>query len=183
MADPNGSADLDDTTIDNVVNQNFRPNFSRIEFPKLTDTHSVEYWFIRLESWFRLQGITEETVRFEAVVASLTPQLFDQVVDVIISPPQNEPYKRLKAAIIEKFADSEYTRVDKLLSTVPLGGQRPSHLLAEIRRAGATRVGCGGCRLPFERSSLRRRLRWVNLQKWPTQRMTRYKQKTCHIQK
>lgn len=116
-----------------------RPNFSRIEFPKLTDTHSIEYWFIRLESWFRLQNISDEVVRFEAVVASLTPQLFDQVVDFIIAPPAVEPYKRLKAAIIEKFTDSEYTRVDKLLSTVPLGAQRPSHLLAEIRRAGATR--------------------------------------------
>lgn len=115
-----------------------RPNFSRIEFPKLTNT-SVEYWFIRLESWFRLQNISDESVRFEAIVASLTPQLFDQVVDIITSPPQFEPYKKLKAALIDKFTDSEYTRVDKLLSTVPISGQRPSHLLAEIRRAGATR--------------------------------------------
>lgn len=116
-----------------------KPNFSRIEFPKLSNTHSIEYWFIRLESWFRLQNIVDETVRFEVVVASLTPQLFDQVVDVIITPPAVEPYKCLKAAIIKKFADSEYTRVEKLMSTVPLGSQRPSHLLAEIRRAGATR--------------------------------------------
>lgn len=116
-----------------------RPNFSRIEFPKLTNTQSVEYWFIRLESWFRLQNITDENVRYEAIVASLTPQLFDQVVDIITAPPQIEPYKTLKAALIAKFTDSEYTRVDKLLSTVPLGAQRPSHLLAEIRRAGATK--------------------------------------------
>lgn len=115
------------------------PNFSRIEFPKLTNTQSVEYWFIRLESWFRLQNISDENVRFEAIVASLTPQLFDQVVDIIATPPEVEPYKKLKAALINKFTDSEYTRVDKLLSTVPLGAQRPSHLLAEIRRAGATR--------------------------------------------
>lgn len=116
-----------------------RHNFSRIEFPKLTNAQSVEYWFIRLESWFRLQNITDESVRYEAIVASLTPQLFDQVVDIITTPPQVEPYKTLKAALIEKFTDSEYTRVDKLLSTVPLGSQRPSHLLAEIRRAGATK--------------------------------------------
>lgn len=116
-----------------------RPNFGRIEFPKLTDTQSVEYWFIRIESWFSLQEIVDEKVRFRAVVASLTPQLFDQVVDLVVTPPDEEPYKKLKEAIIEKFADSEFTRVDKLLSTVPLGAQRPSHLLAEIRRAGATR--------------------------------------------
>lgn len=116
-----------------------RPNFSRIEFPKLTNTQSVEYWFIRLESWFRLQNISDETVRFEAVVASFTPQLFDQVVDIIITKPEIKPYTTLKAALISKFTDSEYTRVDKLLSTVPLGAQRPSHLLAKIRRAGATR--------------------------------------------
>lgn len=116
-----------------------RHNFSKIEFPKFTDTQCVEYWFLRLESWFRLQQISDETVQFESVVASLTPQLFDQVVDLVVSPPSEEPYKKLKKAIIEKFADSEYIRVDKLLSTVPLGSQRPSHLLAEIRRAGATR--------------------------------------------
>lgn len=64
-----------------------RHNFSKIEFPKLTDTQFIEYWFIRLESWFRLQQIYDETVRFEASVASLTKQLFDQVDDIIISPP------------------------------------------------------------------------------------------------
>lgn len=119
--------------------QGNQPNFGRIEFPKLTDAQSVEYWFIRVESWFRLQKIVDEVIRFEAIVASLTPQLFDQVVDLIVTPPEEEPYKKLKKAIIEKFADSEYTRVDKLLSTVPLGAQRPSHLLAEIRRTGATK--------------------------------------------
>lgn len=116
-----------------------RPNFSRVPIPVLSDTQSVEYWFIRLESWFRLQNITDELTRFETVVASLTPPLFDQVADIIITPPATEQYAKLKAAIIEKFADSEYTRVDKLLSTVPLGAQRPSHLLADIRRTGATR--------------------------------------------
>lgn len=121
------------------IQPDHRPNFSRIEFPKLANAQSVEYWFIRLESWFRLQNVTDESVRYEAIVSSLTPQLFDQVVDIITAPPQVEPYKTLKAALIEKFADSEYTRVDKLLSTVPLGSQRPSHLLAEIRRAGATK--------------------------------------------
>lgn len=94
-----------------------RHNFSKIEFPKLTDTQCIEYWFIRLESWFRLQQIHDETVLFEAIVASLTPQLFDQVVDIIISPPNEEPYQKLKAAIIKKIAYSEYTRVDKLLSS------------------------------------------------------------------
>lgn len=123
----------------NVLPSNLHPNFSRIEFPKLTNTQSVEYWFMRLESWFRLRNITDESIRFEAIVASLTPQLFDQVVDIVVSPPQSEPYKKLKAALIDKFTDSEYTRVDKLLSTAPLCSQRPSHLLAEIRRAGATR--------------------------------------------
>lgn len=123
----------------NVSSSTVRANFSRIEFPKLTNTQSVEYWFIRLESWFRLQNITDENVRYEAIVASLTPQLFDQVVDIVTAPPQIDPYKTLKAALINKFTDSEYTRVDKLLSTVPLGAQRPSHLLAEISRAGATR--------------------------------------------
>lgn len=116
-----------------------RPNFSRVPIPVLSDTQSVEYWFIRLESWFRLQNITDELTRFETVVASLTPPLFDQVADIIITPPTTEQYAKLKTAIIEKFADSEYTRVDKLLSTVPLGAQRPSHLLADIRRTGATR--------------------------------------------
>lgn len=127
----NGSTPITEQTKSNS-------NFNKIEFPKLSDNHSVEYWFIRIESWFRLQNISDESVRFEAIVASLTPQLFDQVVDLIINRPEDNPYQKLKTALIEKFTDSEYTRVDKLLSTVPLGAQRPSHLLAEIRRAGAT---------------------------------------------
>lgn len=112
--------------------------FGKIEFPKITSNLTIEHWFVRLESWFRLQDVQDEVVRFEAVVASLTPELFDQVIDVVVSPPQNNPYKVLKATLIAKFTDSEYTRVDKLLSTVPLGAQRPSRLLNEIRRAGAT---------------------------------------------
>lgn len=112
--------------------------FHRIEFPRLDNERNIEYWFIRLESWFKLQNIGDSIVRFEAVVSTLTSQLFDQVVEIISNPPEENPYGVLKAALIRKFADSEHTRVDKLLSTVPLGAQRPSHLLAEIRRAGAT---------------------------------------------
>lgn len=89
-----------------VGGDNPRPNFSRVPMPILSDTQSVEYWFIRLESWFRLQNITDETIRYEAVVAPLTPQLFDQVVDLITSPSETEQYTKLKAALIEKFADS-----------------------------------------------------------------------------
>lgn len=165
-----------------------RPNFGRIEFPKLTDAQGVEYWFIRVESWFSLQGIEDETVRFKAIVASLTPQLFDQVVDLVVTPPDHEPYKKLKAAIIEKFADSEFTRVDKMLSTVPLGAQRPSHLLAEIRRAGATRderilrvvwlrrlpVSIRICRYSYFQHLEHRSVNWP---KWPTHHTTRFRAK------
>lgn len=116
-----------------------RPNqYARLPFPVLSGTANIEYWFRQLEAWFTLQHITDDQIRFETVVASLTPTLFDQAVDVIQNPPETDAYKKLKITLINCFADSEYTRVSNLLSSVPLGAQRPSHLLSDMRRIGAT---------------------------------------------
>lgn len=118
--------------------QPINQSYARLPFPTLTGSSNIEYWFRQLESWFTLQNITNDKIRFETVVATLTPTLFDQAVEVINEPPETESYIKLKTVIISRFADSEYTRVNSLLSSVPLGAQRPGHLLADIRRIGAT---------------------------------------------
>lgn len=113
-------------------------SYSRLPFPTLTGSSNIEYWFRQLESWLTLQNISNDKIRFETVVASLTPTLFDHAVEVINEPPETGSYIKLKTVIIGRFADSEYTRVNDLLSSVSLGAQRPGHLFADIRRIGAT---------------------------------------------
>lgn len=149
MSDSNGNNSVSATANGSAAgdtdrfSENSRPHhvqqiYARLPFPVLSGSANIEYWFRQLESWFSLQGIVDEKVRFETVVASLTPALFDQAVEVINNPPAANAYSKLKGTIIDRFADSEYTRVNNLLSSVPLGAQRPSHLLADIRRFGAT---------------------------------------------
>ncbi|KAL4083017.1 hypothetical protein QTP88_028347 [Uroleucon formosanum] len=49
-------------------------------------------------------------------------------------------YEALKRRLIERFSESEELRLKKLLSDIELSDQRPSHLLAEMRKLASGKV-------------------------------------------
>src|SRR5215468_2238762 len=56
-------------------------------------------WFAQAEAQFDLAGITRQRTKFNYVVSQLHQQHAAEVEDIITTPPEHEPYDRLKAEL------------------------------------------------------------------------------------
>ena len=61
-------------------------------------------WFARAEAQFELAAITCQRTKFNYVVLKLNQQQAALVEDIITSPPEHEPYNRLKAELSRQVA-------------------------------------------------------------------------------
>jgi len=63
-------------------------------------------WFVQAEAQFELAGITRQRTKFNYVVSQLSQQQAVEVEDIITSPPEQEPYDRLKAELVRRLSTS-----------------------------------------------------------------------------
>lgn len=100
-----------------------------------------DLFFGALETQFDLHGITDEKEKYgKLVVVVRFDELEEKACEMIIRRPEDEPYSKLKAAIMEIVAPADLNQVRLLLSKEKLGDLKPSELLARMRRIG-TREG------------------------------------------
>ena len=120
--------DVSTTTEIPAVQSNFRlPAFSSVD---------AGIWFRRAEIQFRLKKITNPTVQADHVLAALPEALFPQVADWLDAQADDAiSYNDLKAFLLKKFTLSPEQRAKNILALVnqPIGDQRPSQALAELR--------------------------------------------------
>jgi len=55
------------------------------------------------------------------------------VEDIINSPPEQEPYDRLKAQLVRRMSTSRQQRVRQLLSHEEMGDRKPSKFLRHLK--------------------------------------------------
>lgn len=113
--------------------------FSRVPVPTMV-RDNIETWFVQLESWFSLNSIKSDTVKFNTVIAYVEARWLNQVHDAVHYPPAQGKYDNIKRAIVANFAETEAQRLQKLVTGLQLGDQRPSHLLNELRKVGGLNV-------------------------------------------
>lgn len=96
----------------------------------------TELWFAMVEAKFGLAHprITQEQTKFNHVLTVLSPEIADEVADLITKPDANEPYSKLKEAIINRTTLSDSQRLKQLLSGEELGTRKPSQLLRHMRQ-------------------------------------------------
>lgn len=99
-----------------------------------------EIWFLQVESSFNLNGITQDTTKYEYLLSHLDPSILYVVKDIIVNPPTIGRYAAMKARIVKHFAESDEGQLKKLLSGLELGDQKPSHLLHKMKSLAGTRV-------------------------------------------
>ena len=98
-------------------------------------------WFAQVEAQFLTHSIISQTTKYNYVIASLQPEIAQEVRDVIINPPVNQPYDQLKAELIRRTSASEQRRFHQLLISEELGDKRPSKLLRKMQQLlGDTRL-------------------------------------------
>uniref|UniRef100_A0A1X7UMH5 DUF7041 domain-containing protein n=1 Tax=Amphimedon queenslandica TaxID=400682 RepID=A0A1X7UMH5_AMPQE len=85
-------------------------------------------WFAQVDAQFSTRNITSEKTMFNYVVASLAPEFAQEVRDVILKPPDSQPYSALKSALVERTAASEQCRLHQLFNAEEICDRKPSQL-------------------------------------------------------
>ena len=90
-------------------------------------------WYNQAEAYFRLHGVTDRMFWFYYVQWALTPVQKKLARDLLSIPdPPPNAYELLKERLLRLYDKGEKDRCRRLLSMLPLGGRRPSELLAEM---------------------------------------------------
>jgi len=81
-------------------------------------------WFAQVEAQFLTRNITSQATQFAYVIASLPPEIAQEIRDILISPPPESPYDVLKATLIRRTSASEQKRLHQLLIAEELGDRQ-----------------------------------------------------------
>ena len=93
-----------------------------------------EIWFVQIEAHFARRGITSQRTKFEDVISSLAPEYAVEVRDILLNPPEEEPYDMLKNQLIHQVAAAESQRIQQLLTAEELGDRKPTQLLRKMQQ-------------------------------------------------
>lgn len=98
------------------------------------DEDAVDIWFSQIESIFAVTCTSDDLLRFNVTKAIVPAKHLKQFRSIIVTPPiDGTAYAQFKQKVIDYFAETESTRLRRLLSDVQLGDRRPSRLLDEMR--------------------------------------------------
>ena len=81
-----------------------------------------------------LRGITVHLMKFRHVLANLTQDIATEGRDLLMNPPEENPYYVIKETLIKRCTLSEQRRLQQLLSVEDLGDQKPTHLLHKMQQ-------------------------------------------------
>lgn len=112
--------------------------FPRIPLPTLVEG-AIEAYFMSLEFWFAASGVTNDIRKYNTVMAQIPPNKLMELIKIIENVPSTGKYEYVKLELTKHFADSQTRRLQRVLSDMPLGDQKPSQLYYEmVRVAGNT---------------------------------------------
>jgi hypothetical protein len=89
-------------------------------------------WFAMAEAQFLLRRVTSNVDKFCHVLTSLLKTSYRLIAHLVTQAPAEDSYMQLKAALLSHHELSDYQRVDMLSRMEPLGGRKPSELLAAM---------------------------------------------------
>lgn len=89
-------------------------------------------WFCQVENLFVTRRITSQQTKYAYIISSLQPEVAQEIRDLLLKPPAQNPYDTLKAELIRRTSESEQKRLRQLLTTEELGDRKPSQLLRRM---------------------------------------------------
>ena len=91
-------------------------------------------WFAQVEAQFSIQNITQQKTRFHYVIAALDPEVAVEVRDLVLHPPNDVPYNKLRSELIKRMEASEQRRLQQLLTAEELEDRKPTQLLQHMQQ-------------------------------------------------
>lgn len=95
-------------------------------------------WFKVLDNQFTSARITDELTKFNHVMSMLDIATIEKCMDIIEGIPNATAYTQFRTEAINRFSESENSRLQKVLSGTDLGDRKPSQLLHEMRSLAGT---------------------------------------------
>ncbi|KAK2577727.1 hypothetical protein KPH14_012837 [Odynerus spinipes] len=99
-----------------------------------------DLWFTQIEAGFRRRRIINDRAKFDAVLEALDETSIAEVSDIIMRPPEDQPYERLRENLIKRFTDSSERQLHRLLAEIELGDKKPSQLLRQMKDLAQNKV-------------------------------------------
>lgn len=99
-----------------------------------------EMWFSMVERSFDASGVTTEKTKFGYVLGALNTRYAAEVRDIIMNPPDSEPYQKLKTELIRRLSSSQEQKTRRLLELEEIGDRKPSQFLRHLRDLAGTTV-------------------------------------------
>ncbi|KAJ8721881.1 hypothetical protein PYW08_004283 [Mythimna loreyi] len=96
-------------------------------------------WFITFEAATR-DLKKSESQKAQMVIAQLEKEDIEQICDLLYNPPAENQYTVIKERLISVYEESDGKQLQKLLSDMELGDQKPSQLLRRMRSLAHKKV-------------------------------------------
>jgi hypothetical protein len=80
-----------------------------------------------------LAGISNERTKFRHIISQLDHRYTAEVEDIITSPPQQDPYTKLRTKLLNRLSPSREQRTHQLLIPEAMGDGKPSQFLRHLR--------------------------------------------------
>nr|VZI41426.1 unnamed protein product [Spirometra erinaceieuropaei] len=129
---------------------------------------NVELWIARCEAAFEACKIIRQETMFNHLHRSLPDGYAEYLCDHLIQRRSEQPYEKLKQALVKRVAMTEERRLRQFLTGEELGDRKPSQLLRWMQRLVGERKSANNSSIPnFEQRSitldlgLRQIFRWV----------------------
>jgi hypothetical protein len=91
-------------------------------------------WFAQSEAQFSLAGISSERTKFHYVISQLDQRYAAEVEeDIMTSPPQQDPYSKLRTELLKRLPLSREQRAHQILTLEEMGNRKPSQFLRHLR--------------------------------------------------
>lgn len=104
-------------------------------------SNSPAAWFRVIENQFVSARINSESSRFNHVIGMLDADAISKCMDVIEGLSPEHPYTEFRAGVLARFAESEQSRLQRVLMGTDLGDRKPSQLLSEMRALAGNAIG------------------------------------------
>lgn len=104
------------------------------------------FWRDKPRLWFiSFEAVTNDLKKGQAqlaqmVIAKLEKQDIEQIADLLQNPPATDQYNVLKNRLISSYEESDSRQLQKLLTDIELGDQRPTQLLRRMKTLAGNKV-------------------------------------------